>query len=310
MDRIVKVTLDLEALVAEGQLTPAEAERLARLGRQSTGMLAFNLLVGFGVIAVATGVLALVPAPGTAIAIGLVLAMVGVGVGVLARSDWALLGQMCIIVGALIGGGGLLTLGEFAAWAFLLVALAYGLGAALSANGLLASLAVIAVSGAVGAETGYIGEDGYAATVPDSTAAILVMLVLTGGLALLARRFAGEAGRLLRVGAATALVVANFGFWVGSLWGDRIHIGGAEVLRLPEEAFALVWAALLIGAGVLAARRGDRWTLNCAAIFGAIHLFSQWFDRLEATPESVLAAGLVALGLALGLAWLNRRLPQ
>lgn len=181
MDRIVKVTLDLEALVAEGQLTEAEAERLARLGRQSTGMLAFNLLVGFGVMAVATGVLALVPAPGTAMAIGVVLALVGVGIGILVRADWGLLGQMCIIVGALIGGGGLLTQGEFAAWAFLLVALAYGFGAALSANGLLASLAVIAVSGAVGAETGYIGEDGYAATVPDSTAAILVMLVLTGG---------------------------------------------------------------------------------------------------------------------------------
>ncbi|PWR20460.1 hypothetical protein [Zavarzinia compransoris] len=310
MDRLVKVTLDLDALVAGGQLTLEEAERLARLGKQSTGMLAFNLLVGFGVIAVATGVLALVPETGAAIAIGLVLALVGIGIGAFAGDDWGLLGQMCIVVGALIGGGGVLTVGDFTAWAFVLVAAAYAAGAALSRNGLLAGLAVIAVSGAVGAETGYIGEDGYAAAVPDSTLAIVVMLVLTAALAGGARLVGGEAARLFRLGAGTALVVANFGFWVGSLWGDRIQLGDGRVLEVPDYLFALAWAALLIAAGVGAARRGARWTLNCAAVFGAVHLFSQWFDRLEATPESVLAAGIVALGLALALTFLNKRLPQ
>lgn len=305
----MKVVLDLDALVATGQLAPEEAERLARLGRRSTGTLAFNLLVGFGVMAVAAGVLALVPESGAAIAIGFLLALVGIGISRLAGEDWGVLAQICIVAGALIGGGGVLTVGAFAARAFLTVALVYGIAAGVVRNGLLAALAVLAVSGAVGAETGYMESDGYAAALPESSVAILVMLVTSGALALLSRVWAGEARRLLLVGAATALVVANFGFWVGSLWGDEIWFGGKLFLDVPEEVFAAVWAVLLIGTGVYAARVGARWTLNCAAVFAAVHLFSQWFDRLEATPEAVLAAGIVAIAMALGLAFVNRHLP-
>lgn len=305
----MKVVLDLEALVADGSLSPEEAVRLAGLGKRSTGTLAFNLLVGFGVMAVAAGALALVPAPSSAIVIGFMVALAGAGIGRAAGDDWNVLAQICIVVGALIGGGGMLTVGEFAPGAFLTVALFYAVGAGVVRNALLAGLAVLGVSGAVGAETGYMAGDGYAAALPESSLAILVMVLLAGFLALLARAFRDEAARLLGIGAATALVVANFGFWVGSLWGDELWLGGELILDVPEQVFALVWAVLLIVTGVMAARVGARWTLNCAAVFGAVHLFSQWFDRLEASPESVLGAGIVALCLAVGLAFVNRRLP-
>lgn len=308
MAEVLKVTLDLDELVAAGQLTPAEAERLARLGGQTTSMLAFNILVGFGVLAVATGALALVPAPGTAVVIGLVIAAAGLGIARGGLVDWALLAQLGIITGSLIAGGGALTAGDFSVTAFLVVALVYAVGAGVAGNGLLAALAVIAVSGAVGAQAGYLGEGGYALAVPESSLAILVMLALAAALGGLARGLGPAAGRLPRVGAATAVIVANFGFWVGSLWGDTIDLGGAEPLVVPELAFTVAWALILLVAGVWAGLTGARWTLNCAAIFAAIHLYTQWFERLEATPESVLAAGILALVLALGLAALNKRL--
>ncbi|RJF89801.1 hypothetical protein D3874_24865 [Oleomonas cavernae] len=304
----MKVTLDLDVLVVEGKLTPEEAERLATLGRRSTGMLAFNLLVGFGVLAVAAGVLALVPAAATAIAIGLVVAAVGLIVDRTAADDWGLLAQICIIVGALIAAGGALTEGAFGAPAFLAVALVYGITAVLAGSNLLAALAILAVSGAVGAQAGYLGAATYGVMIPDSSLAIVVMLVLGGALLGLSRLVAASAAVLARVGAATAMIVANFGFWVGSLWGDEIDLGGAQPYAVPEMAFIIAWAVVLLVVAILAARAGARWTLNCAAIFGAIHLYTQWFERLDATPEMVLAAGLVALGLALGLAWVNRRL--
>lgn len=308
MAEILKITLDLDALVAAGELTAEEAARLARLGSQGTAMLAFNILVGFGVLAVATGALALVPQPGTAVVIGLAIAAAGLGLARGGLSDWALLAQLCIIVGSLIAGGGALTAGDFNVTAFLIVAAVYALAAGVAGNGLLAALAVIAVSGAVGAQAGYLGEGGYALAVPDSSLAIVVMVALAGVLASLSRLFGAEGARLLRVGAATAVIVANFGFWVGSLWGDTIDMGGTEPLVVPEIAFTLVWALILIGAGIWAALAGARWILNCAAIFAAIHLYTQWFERLDASPESVLAAGILALVLALGLAALNRRL--
>lgn len=46
--------------------------------------------------------------------------------------------------------------------------------------------------------------------------------------------------------------------------------------------------------------------------FGAIHFLTQWFERLGAEPGSVLIAGLLTLGIALGLRALNRgeRMPD
>ncbi|MCW0183103.1 hypothetical protein [Zavarzinia sp.] len=308
MAEILKVTLDLDQLVAAGELTPAEAERLSLLGRQTTSMLAFNILVGFGVLAVATGALALVPQPGTAVVIGLVIAAAGFGIARGGLADWGLLAQLCIITGSLIAGGGALTAGDFSVSAFLIVALVYAIGAGVAGNGLLAALAVIAVSGAVGAQAGYLGEGGYGLAVPDSSLAILVMVALAAILVGLARVLGPAAGRLPRVGAGTAVIVANFGFWVGSLWGDTIDLGGTEPLVVPELAFTIAWALVLLVAGIRAGLSGARWILNCAAIFAAIHLYTQWFERLDTTPESMLAAGILALVLALGLAALNKRL--
>lgn len=57
----MKVTLDLSKLLEEGKLSPAEAERLRALAARDTGSFAINVLVGFGVVAVSAGAVALVP---------------------------------------------------------------------------------------------------------------------------------------------------------------------------------------------------------------------------------------------------------
>ncbi len=41
--------------------------------------------------------------------------------------------------------------------------------------------------------------------------------------------------------------------------------------------------------------------LNLAAVFGAIHFYTQWFEKLGATPLSVLVAGMTTLALAIGI---------
>ncbi|WP_204307646.1 hypothetical protein, partial [Enterobacter hormaechei] len=61
------------------------------------------------------------------------------------------------------------------------------------------------------------------------------------------------------------------------------------------------WAVALIGAGAWAARAGRSWVLNLAAVFGAIHFYTQWFERLGPSPLSILVAGVLTLGLAIGL---------
>src|SRR5690349_14042404 len=97
----MKITLDITKLVEDGKLTPAEAERLKSLAATDTGSLGINILVGFGVVAVAAGAGALVPNVITAFALGALLFGLGVTLTLTHTQQWSLLGQICTVIGAL-----------------------------------------------------------------------------------------------------------------------------------------------------------------------------------------------------------------
>ena len=65
----MKVTLDLNKLLDEGNITQEEYIKFNGFAVVTTASLAFNILIGFGVIAVSGAALALVPAASTAILI-------------------------------------------------------------------------------------------------------------------------------------------------------------------------------------------------------------------------------------------------
>ena len=79
----------------------------------------------------------------------------------------------------------------------------------------------------------------------------------------------------------------------------RLRRGGLVVI--PDWVFAVVWAIALIGVGVWGAMVNRRWVVNIAAVFAAIHFYTQWFERLGASPVSILLGGLILLGVAFGL---------
>lgn len=83
--------------------------------------------------------------------------------------------------------------------------------------------------------------------------------------------------------ALAAVFLVNFGFWVGSLWGERW--GAGEVI-VPDWAFAVLWALALMVTAIWAWRRNRRWTLNTVATFAGIHFYTEWFERLGASPGS------------------------
>jgi hypothetical protein len=105
--------------------------------------------------------------------------------------------------------------------------------------------------------------------------------------------------------ARTGVFLVNLGFWIGSLWGDDPDRGGQVI---ADWVFAAAWAIALLMAGVWAWRRNRRWLLNVVAVFGGIHFYTQWFERLGASPAAVLIAGLLALTFAFALRALNAKL--
>jgi len=302
----MKITLDIAKLVEDGRLTPEEAARLKGLAAETTGSLAMNMLVGFGVVAVALGVMGLVPQPTVAVVLGGILGGVGLGFVLRGERAWFILAQICLLAGALMLAGGVMFMTKGSVTALLAVtAIFVGCGV-VARSGLLIALAVLALSAAIGARTGYMRATYFLAIEQPA-----VTVLLFSGFAIAAyqasKRLSADFARLSITAARTSLLLVNFGFWIGSLWGDRLtwFVDRATTSRyvpvIPAWTFSLLWIIAIIGAGVWAARANRPWVLNLAAVFGAIHFYTQWFEKLGATPFTVLVAGVTTLALAVGI---------
>jgi len=302
----MKVTLDLDQLLQDGRITPAEYQRLLALAAKSTGSLAFNILIGFGVVAVSGAALALVPSAATAIGLGLLALLLGLGLLRSAMDQWTVLANICILVGALMGGGGIIGSAHGSLGSILAVAALLAVAAAVARSALLAVLATFLLSASLGARTGYFHAS-YFLVIEEPSLTITLFGFLGIALYLLARRLPAAYARLAIAASRTSLFLVNFGFWVGSLWGDRT-LTPPRVVVVQDEVFAVLWAVALVVTALWAWQRNRRWVLNTVATFAGIHFYTQWFETLGATPGTVLAAGLLALASAIGLKFVNTRM--
>jgi hypothetical protein len=74
--------------------------------------------------------------------------------------------------------------------------------------------------------------------------------------------------------------------------------------------FGIGWALALVAVGIWGAKANRRWVVNIAAIFAAIHFYTQWFERLGANALSVLLGGLLMLAIAIALWSFNKRMAK
>ena len=300
----MKVTLDLDRLLADGHITPEEYARFNAFASRTAASLAFNLLVGFGVVAVSGAVLALLPSAVTAAVLGLAVCAIGVGLPRMKLDHWRVLAVICMLVGALLFAGGIISHGQGSIESFLLVAVLFAALALYARSGLLAVLATLALASCLGARSGY-SHAAYYIGVQEPTLTIVLFSVFAVATYLLARRVTSAWQPVVLAACRTGVFLVNMGFWIGSLWGDRFR-GGQWIV--PDWVYALLWALALVAAGAWAWRQRRRWMINLVAVFAGIHFYSQWFERLDATPGTVLMAGLLALGFAFGLKFVNGRL--
>ena len=300
----MKVTLDLDQLLNDAKITQEEYERLSVLAAKSTGSLAFNILIGFGVIAVSGATIALVPTPITAVVIGLIVMVGGLSVSRSGLEQWAVLANICILIGALLAGGGITIEAEGSLMSILSVTAIFAVASVLAQSALLAVLATLMLSASIGARTGYFHAS-YFLVIQEPIITVVLFTVLSIGLFQLSKTLSADYERIAIASSRTGVFLVNLGFWVGSLWGDRTASGG---VILSDTAFALFWAIALVAVAIWAWQRNRRWVLNIAAVFGGIHFYTQWFENLGASPGTVLIAGLLALGFAVGLKSINTKM--
>jgi len=313
----MKVTLDLTRLLEEGKINQAEFDKFGALSAQDTGSLAFNILIGFGVAAVSLGAVALVPEPLTAAIVGAAVFAFG-SVLVFARAEqWALLAQICLCVGALVFAGGIVAMDEGSLRALLVVTAVFTAASIVARSGLLMVGAVLALASCLGASTGY-----WHATYELSITEPTLTIVLFGLLALaayhLSKQLNSDFERLALMAARTSVLLVNFGFWIGSLWGDRLILvrsfGIFSRRPTPIRPGRIAALAVLRGLGSGAHRRGRLGNAKRPAMGrqcgGGVRrhpLLHAMVDRLGPTPLSFLLGGLLMLAFALGLWTFNRR---
>jgi iron complex transport system permease protein len=317
---IMKITLDLSRLLEEGKLTPEEADRLRALAARDTGSLAINTLIGFGIVAVSAGAVALLPTPETVLALGLGVFAIGLAFTLSRSEQWSLLAQVCLVVGALMFCGGVLALGKGALGAMLIVTAALAVAAIVARSSLLMAAAVLALGACLGARAGYWHAT-YALAIYEPAVTIVLFSLLALVAYLVSKRLTAEYERLALIAARTSVFMVNFGFWVGSLWGDNLRLvrslwyndpstltsAAAGPQIISPLVFSVGWLIALLGVGIWGMHANRRWIVNVAAVFGAIHFYTQWFDRLGPQPLSFVVGGLLMLAFAFGLWTFNRR---
>ena len=172
----------------------------------------------------------------------------------------------------------------------------------------------------------------YVFTSPEPTLTILEMAVLIAAALMVARARPERTARHARILALMAYVVANLSALVGSLWGDvvgetlwgpgrfRGDFSGtdpdeayqaweqardafrATALTIPEAAFAIGWAVVLVAMLAWTAHRGLRGLFNTTLTFAVLHAYTQFFERFTDQPLAWVIGGLMAIPIAWG-AW-------
>ncbi|MEB3231257.1 MAG: hypothetical protein VKJ64_09625 [Leptolyngbyaceae bacterium] len=306
----MKITIDVDKLLAEGRIDREEYIRLKSFATEDTGSLAFNILISFGVIAVTLGAMALLPSALTAIALGLALSGYGIHIQTKYAQTWGLLGTILLLVGTLLGSGGILDITQGGVIGFLLVMLVCAVGGILAKRTLLMIIATLALSATVGAMAMY-GFASYFLVIRQPLITVLLFSGLGWGAYFFSLKLAADSSHLAIAVSRTSLFLVNFGFWVGSLWGDSLWLqtdswSFDSNTIIPDWFFAWTWAITLIGTAIWAARQNRRWAVNALSVFGAIHFYTQYFENLGASPLTLLMAGVIALGIAVAIARYNR----
>jgi iron complex transport system permease protein len=183
----------------------------------------------------------------------------------------------------------------------LLAVLLSGVGAVLADSGFLAAVSAFGFLTFLGDTGLFYSHATYFVAIEEPALTVLLFSVLGYASYAAAGNLKTKEQRLVIIFSRTCLFIVNLAFWVGSLWGSKL--AGMEI---PDVVFALGWAVALVAVGAWAASQDKRWVVNTTAVFGSIHFYTQWFERLGASPASLLVAGATALGILYGIREYNR----
>jgi hypothetical protein len=322
------VSLDLDKLVRDGTLSHNEAQRLSKFAEapRTAGYL-ISVLYIIGAIAAAAGVVLLKPTATTGLFIAIVCLIAGQFIR-FKKIDALSILSLALGIGAAAGliGWFVLEFGEtlpamavngFATGVTLLMAILFR-------SKFLAALVPLGVGAIIGSGGAY-WHASYGIFVQEATITIALFTPLAAALWWFGRKVLhADWSPMAIVAARMSFIISNFGFWVGSLWGDRVGefiFGPGRELRredyqawreardafrdtlpyIQDHIFALGWAVFSIGAIALGRRIGNRFLEITGVVFLAINAFTQYFEFFQDEPWALIFGGIALVAIALVL---------
>ena len=298
----MKVVLNIKELLEEGQIDQVEYDKLLLLSKSQTTSLAFNLLVGLGIVAASIGAIALTPSPYSCFAFGLLVSTIGILIKIKTSDQWAVLSIICLMSGLLMSSAAILwfedhVFQEITYRSISIVIFILGFSSYYLKSSLLAAISVLNLSTLIGSGVGY-NFASYFIWVEYPLLTIVAFSILAICFYLLSKKVKADNERLLITGSRVSVLLVNLGFWIGSLGGD--------IWLESPYLFSIAWALAIFGIGFWAWKENRVWLINVLGVFGSIHFYTQWFEVLGAQPLSLFLGGVIAIGIAILFKRLNK----
>ena len=298
----MKVVLNIKELLEEGQIDQVEYDKLLLLSKSQTTSLAFNLLVGLGIVAASIGAIALTPSPYSCFAFGLLVSTIGILIKIKTSDQWAVLSIICLMSGLLVSSAAILwfedhVFQEITYRSISIVIFILGFSSYYLKSSLLAAISVLNLSTLLGSGAGY-NFASYFIWVEYPLLTIVAFSILAICFYLLSKKVKADNERLLITGSRVSVLLVNLGFWIGSLGGD--------IWLESPYLFSIAWALAIFGIGFWAWKENRVWLINVLGVFGSIHFYTQWFEVLGAQPLSLFLGGVIAIGIAISFKRLNK----
>jgi len=291
----MKIVLNIKELLEEGQIDQTEYDKLLLLSKRQTTSLAFNLLLGLGIVATSIGAIALAPSPYSCLLFGLIVSVVGLLFKIKVSDQWMVLSITCIISGLLLISAAIVWFEDY--WfqattyrSVSVIVFILGFSAYFLKSSLLFALSVLSLSTLLSLGVGYEFAS-YFIWIEYPLLTIITFSILSICFYSLSKKVSGDDEKLLLTGSRVSVLLVNLGFWIGSLFGD--------IWLEPAYFFSIMWALAILGVGYWAWKANRVWLINVLGVFGSIHFYTQWFETLGAQPESLFLGGVIAVGIAI-----------
>ncbi len=299
----MKVVLDLDQLEKEGKISKEERDRFCGIFIKDLGLLVFNLLIGFSVLALSEGLRMLISKPIATLSLGFFLLVLGFLFFRRQQRKLRVFSFLLISIGSILISRGLIQINHANFYPYLLSSFIFFLCAFVFRSSFLAVLGTLAL--------GVFPLDYFDYRLSKIEISNTLYLLLSGSLVLVLFHLGGKKGpghlrRIVLSTARTSYFLLNLSFSDATRYGDHLSLAGFSIL-MPPWVFSILWAVILVFVFFWSLRKGDRWLFYLTTLFGAVFFVLHVYEYMAFSPGSLIGVGVLSLAFSFSLAWLMRK---